>query len=67
MTHEVINHLYNVYRENKFSHAYLIETNNLDKCLKDIKHLIKLICCKDDYNENTKNTNAVSFVNNIGN
>lgn len=62
MTHEVINHLYNVYRENKFSHAYLIETNNLDKCLKDIKHLIKLICCKDDYNEKCTKCNMCHLI-----
>ena len=37
---ELINNLFELYRENRFSHAYLIETNNINMCLNDVKTLI---------------------------
>ena len=36
---------------NKLSHAFLIETNNLDKCLLDIKEIIKNINCPHSFME----------------
>lgn len=38
-----ISNLYNRYCEDKLSHAFLLETNNLDKCYKDVLELIKLL------------------------
>ena len=35
--------LINLYHENKLAHAYLIETNNVDKCLLELKEIIKEI------------------------
>lgn len=44
--------LINIYHENKLAHAYLIETNNVDKCLLELKEVIKEIF-KDVPNINT--------------
>ena len=35
--------LLKVYNENKFSHCYLFETNNIEKCLFNLKNFIKII------------------------
>ena len=35
-----INHIINIYNENKLSHAFLIESNNIEKCLDDVKKKI---------------------------
>ncbi len=37
---------------NKLSHAFLIETNDIDKCFNDVKKLCKIINCNSKYNEN---------------
>ena len=34
--------------KNKLSHAFLVETNNIDKCLDDIKTIIKIINKNDE-------------------
>ena len=44
-----INHIIKTYNENKLSHAFLIETNNFEKCLKDVKKVIKNINCENKY------------------
>ena len=36
----------------KYSHAFLVETNNIEKCLKDIKKFIKVINCPNNYKDN---------------
>ena len=38
------------YEKNKLSHAFLLETNNINKCLEDIKSIIKVINKNDDNN-----------------
>ena len=35
--------------EKNLSHAFLIETNNFEKCLSDLKKIIKIINCKEKY------------------
>ena len=45
----ILNELLNKYRENKLAHAYLIETNNLEKALLDLKELIKHLNCENSY------------------
>lgn len=46
-----IRHIEKSFNENKLSHAFLIETNNLEKCLIDIKKIIKTINCSDSYKD----------------
>ena len=39
----VFENLYTLYRENKLAHAYLLETNDIQKCLIDLKTFVKNI------------------------
>lgn len=43
------NELKKKYEDNKLSHAFLIETNNYELCLNDIKQLLKIVNCPDKY------------------
>lgn len=52
-----LNNLIAKYREKKLSHAYLIETNNIDQALEDIKTLIKNINCPEEYEINCTKCN----------
>lgn len=38
----VFENLYTLYRENKLAHAYLLETNDIQKCLIDLKTFVKI-------------------------
>lgn len=58
-----IKRIYDKYCENKLSHTYLIETNNLDKCLNDIKELIKLLNCPEEYKEGCTKCNLCNLIN----
>lgn len=52
---EVVNDLKSLvknYNENRLSHAFLIETNDIEKCFNDIKKVIKVINCENKYQEN---------------
>lgn len=42
---EQILNIYKNYREHRMAHAFLIETNNIEKCYNDIKSVVKLINC----------------------
>ena len=42
----VFENLYTLYRENKLAHAYLLETNDIQKCLIDLKTFVKNIFSK---------------------
>ncbi|MBE6161067.1 MAG: hypothetical protein E7158_02445 [Firmicutes bacterium] len=59
-----INHIINSYNENKLSHAFLIESNNIDKCLKDVKKVIKIINCEKKYEENCEICNLCYQIDN---
>ena len=52
-----IEHIINSYNENKLSHAFLIETNNVEKCLNDVKKVIKIINCESKYSDNCEACN----------
>ena len=52
-----IEHIINTYNENKLSHAFLIETNNIEKCLNDIKKVIKVINCEEKYEDSCEKCN----------
>lgn len=47
---------------NKLSHAYLIETNNCDACLNDLKAIIKRICCQNEYSNNCDKCNICHLI-----
>ena len=47
-----INNLYKRYGEKKLAHAFLLETNDMDKCLKDILVLVKMLNCQNKYTSN---------------
>lgn len=60
---KVIEDIYKKYRENKLAHAYLIETNNIDSAITDLKELIKAINCPTKYNENCADCNLCNLIN----
>lgn len=53
----------NKYREKKLSHAYLIETNNVEKALQDLKTLIKVLNCPEIYTSNCSKCNLCNLIN----
>jgi len=59
----IINELYNKYRENKLAHAYLIETNNIEKATEEIKTLIKMINCPEKYTKECFKCNLCNLIN----
>ena len=54
--------LLNNYRENIFAHAYLVETNNIDLALNDIKKFIKIISCDDTYQDECNKCNICHLI-----
>lgn len=50
------------YRENKMAHAYLIETNNQDACLKDLLEVVKAITCEKDFKSSCKECNLCNLI-----
>lgn len=50
------------HREHKLAHAYLLETNNIEYATKDIKELIKIINCNDEFNENCTKCNLCNLI-----
>ena len=59
----VLENLVKYYHENKMSHAYLIETNNLEKCYLDLLEVIKQIFCQNEYNKECNKCNICNLVN----
>ena len=54
--------IYKKYREGRLAHAYLIETNNISKCMKDLKELVKALNCPSEFNENCNNCNLCNLI-----
>lgn len=50
------------HREHKLAHAYLLETNNIEYATKDIKELIKIINCNNEFNENCTKCNLCNLI-----
>lgn len=44
---EIINNIINSFHEKNNSHAFLLDTNNLEQCYKDILNMIKRLNCKN--------------------
>ena len=63
-TNDVLENLVNDYHEERLSHAYLIETNNLGKAIDDVKYLIKNIICPNDFNINCSKCNLCHLMDN---
>ncbi len=58
----VLERLVKFYHGNKISHAYLLETNNLEKCFDDLLKVIKQIFCENDYQENCQKCNICNLI-----
>lgn len=55
--------IFNSYHENHLSHAFLIETNNQERCFKDLKLQLCKINCNETYQENCDNCNLCHLLN----
>ena len=62
MAIDVLNKLVDYYHENKISHVYLVETNNVENCLDDLKKIIKQIFCQGTYKDNCTQCNICNLV-----
>jgi len=61
-SNDIIEKLKNKYETNKLAHAFLIETNNIDKCINDLKKLIKYINCPEGYTNNCSKCNLCHLI-----
>lgn len=60
---ENIQSLVKKYNENQLSHVFLIETNDKQEALKDIKELVKVInCSENDYNDGCSKCNLCHLI-----
>lgn len=62
MKHNPFDQIIQNYHENQLSHAFLIETNDQDHCLKDLKKVLKEIICEQKYEENCIKCNLCHLV-----
>lgn len=51
-TEEIKNLIINSFREKNNSHAFLLSTNNIDNCLKDVIDIVKKVNCENFGNDN---------------
>lgn len=61
---ESIQQLQKKYNENKFSHIFLIETDNKTEALNDLLELVKYINCSGKYKEDCEECNLCHLINN---
>lgn len=54
----VFNNLVEKYHENKLSHAFLLETNDFDRCYSDLLIFIKFINCSEEFSDNCESKNC---------
>lgn len=59
---KVLENLVKYYHENKLSHAYLIETNNLETCFNDLLVVVKQIFCQNDYSDKCNKCNICNLI-----
>lgn len=62
-SNRIVEDIYKKYRENKLAHAYLIETNNIEYAINDLKELIKAINCPNKFNKDCTNCNLCNLIN----
>lgn len=61
---EVRKVILDTFHEKKNSHAFLLVTNNVDRCLNDIRGIIKTINCNNNGNDNCNICNLIDKNNN---
>lgn len=59
-----LNRLLEYYHENELAHAYLIETNNQERCYSDLINIIKAINCPKIYKNNCEECNLCNLLQN---
>ena len=57
-----IDYINKIIKNNKVSHAYLIEINNYDEDMKYIYDFIKMIICNIEYSDLTKENNIIRLI-----
>ena len=61
----VLNEIIKRYHEKKLAHAFLLETNDTNKCYKDVLNLLKVLNCPKEYKENCEEEcNICRLINN---
>lgn len=58
----ILDKLKEKYETNKLAHAFLVETNNFDLCINDIKNFIKFINCNYEFKENCQKCNICHLI-----
>ena len=58
----VLENFVKYYHENKLSHAYLIETNNIENCFNDLLVVIKQIFCQNEFSEKCNKCNICNLI-----
>ncbi len=59
---ERVNELVSVYNENRLAHAFLLETNDIDLCFKDVLEFIKVINCPNKFKDNCEECNICHLI-----
>lgn len=52
MDNKIFQELVHAYHENKLAHAFLLETNDKEKCYQTILHFLKVLNCPKEFQEN---------------
>lgn len=61
-----INNLVKRYSEGKLAHAFLLETNNMESCYKDVLNLIKVLNCNTEFKEEClESCNLCNLIDNL--
>lgn len=58
----ILNDLVKKYREKKLAHAYLIETNDYDKVMADLKTIIEILNCTGEYHKDCSECNLCNLI-----
>ena len=58
----VFEKLFDLYREQKLAHAYLIETNDVEKCYQNVVNFSKKIFCKNEFNNTCNKCNICNMI-----
>ncbi len=64
MNQEALKQILQSFYENRLSHAFLLETNNQEKCLEDLKNVLCEINCEQEFKLNCSECNFCSLLRN---